>query len=52
MGVFVNSLRTTVAGAVGAAGHIAWYVEWQSGRRCARSLPPQPHTQILEQRAA
>jgi hypothetical protein len=38
MVALVENLRGTVAGVVGAAGHLAWYLEWQAGgRRCARA---------------
>jgi hypothetical protein len=38
MVALVENLRGTLAGVVGAAGHLAWYLEWQAGgRRCARA---------------
>jgi hypothetical protein len=38
MVAFVENLKGTLTGVMGAAGHLAWYVEWQTGgRRCART---------------
>lgn len=51
MTALVDNLRGTLAGVLGAADHIAWYVDWQSGnRRCARSAVRAAHDRLLDVR--
>ena len=45
MATLLDSLRGTLVTVLGAADHIAWYVEWQAGgRRCARCPEASPVT--------
>jgi hypothetical protein len=56
MTTLLDRLRGTLAEALGAADHLAWYVEWQAGgRRCARALAEcgdEPAASALATRAA
>ena len=51
MAMLVDNIRGTLAGVIGAADHLAWYVDWQTGnRRCARTGRREAHAALVDRR--